>query len=84
MVLPLVPVLVGGVAVVGVVFAIALSGSKDETIGDQIETSITRVGWISEGIVRGSLVTAPIAIIMMTLIYLLIRFISKVTPGGVA
>ena len=84
MVLPLVTLLVGGVAVIGVVFTIAVSGSNDETIGDQIETSITRVGWISEGIVRGSLVTAPIAIIMMTLIYLLIRFISKVTPGGVA
>lgn len=84
MVLPLVPLLVGGVAVIGVVFAIAVSGSNDETIGDQIETSITRVGWISEGIVRGSLVTAPTAIIMMTLIYLLIKFISKVTPGGVA
>lgn len=85
MVLPLIPVLVGGAALVGVVFAIATSAamSANDSIPDQLQGTVIKVGWISEGIVRGAIVTGPTAIIIMTLIWLILGFISRVTPTAI-
>ena len=69
MVLPLIPIAglaVGGLAVTGV--GLAYLGSeiaKDEDIGDKLEFMLIRVGYVSEGVIKGSIVAVPTSLLVL-------------------
>ena len=65
MVLPLVAVAVGGVALAGAGLAVVASIDPDETVGDKLETTLVRVGYVSEGIVKGSIVAVPTSLLVL-------------------
>jgi len=65
MVLPLLGLAVGGVAIVGVGLAVIGSIDEDETIGDKLETTLIRVGYVSEGVLRGSIVAIPSSLLIL-------------------
>jgi len=65
MVLPLLGVAVGGVAVAGLGLAVVSSINPDETIGDKLETTLIRVGYVSEGILKGSIVAVPSSLLVL-------------------
>tara|TARA_Y100000004_G_scaffold185523_1_gene235830 strand:+ start:775 stop:1014 length:240 start_codon:yes stop_codon:yes gene_type:complete len=65
MVLPLVAAAVGGVALAGAGLAVVASIDPDETVGDKLETTLIRVGYVSEGIVKGSIVALPTSLLIL-------------------
>ena len=65
MVLPLVAVAVGGVALAGAGLAVVASIDPEETVGDKLETTLVRVGYVSEGIVKGSIVAVPTSLLVL-------------------
>ena len=65
MVLPLLGVAVGGVAIAGLGLAVVSTVNPDETIGDKLETTLIRVGYVSEGIVKGSIVAIPSSLLIL-------------------
>ena len=65
MVLPLLGLAVGGVAIVGVGLAVIGSIDTDETIGDKLETTLIRVGYVSEGVLKGSIVAIPSSLLIL-------------------
>ena len=65
MVLPLVAIAVGGVALAGAGLAVVASIDPDETVGDKLETTLVRVGYVSEGIVKGSIVAVPTSLLVL-------------------
>ena len=65
MVLPLVAVAVGGVALAGAGLAVVASIDPNETVGDKLETTLVRVGYVSEGIVKGSIVAVPTSLLVL-------------------
>ena len=65
MVLPLVAVAVGGVALAGAGLAVVASIDPNETVGDKLETTLVRVGYVSEGIVKGSIVAVPTSLVVL-------------------
>ena len=65
MVLPLVAAAVGGVALAGAGLAVVASIYPEETVGDKLETTLVRVGYVSEGIVKGSIVAVPTSLLVL-------------------
>lgn len=65
MVLPLLGLAVGGVAIAGLGLAVVSAVNPDETIGDKLETTLIRVGYVSEGIVKGSIVAIPSSLLIL-------------------
>lgn len=65
MVLPLLGVVVGGVAIAGLGLAVIGSIDTDETIGDKLETTLIRVGYVSEGVLKGSIVAIPSSLLIL-------------------
>ena len=63
--LPLVAVAVGGVALAGAGLAVVASIDPDETVGDKLETTLVRVGYMSEGILKGSIVAVPTSLLVL-------------------
>tara|TARA_R100001198_G_C5236125_1_gene214024 strand:- start:13 stop:252 length:240 start_codon:yes stop_codon:yes gene_type:complete len=65
MVLPLVAVAIGGVAIAGAGLAAVSALDPDETVGDKLETTLIRVGYISEGVFKGSIVAIPTSLLVL-------------------
>ena len=65
MVLPLLGVALGGVAIAGLGLADVSSINPDETIGDKLETTLIRVGYVSEGVLKGSIVAIPSSLLIL-------------------
>jgi hypothetical protein len=65
MVLPLLGLAVGGVAIAGLGLAVVSTVNPDETIGDKLETTLIRVGYVSEGILKGSIVAIPSSLLIL-------------------
>jgi len=65
MVLPLLGVALGGVAIAGLGLAVVSSINPDETIGDKLETTFIRVGYVSEGVLKGSIVAIPSSLLIL-------------------
>jgi hypothetical protein len=65
MVLPLLGLAVGGVAIAGLGLAVVSTVNPDETIGDKLETTLIRVGYVSEGIAKGSIVAIPSSLLIL-------------------
>jgi len=68
MVLPLIAAALGGVALVGVGLAALYQIEVSDTdFGEDLETSLVRIGYVSEGIVKGSIVAIPTALLVLVL-----------------
>ena len=68
MVLPLMAAALGGVAVVGVgLAALYQIEASDTDFSADLETSLVRIGYVSEGIVKGSIVAIPTALLVLVL-----------------
>ena len=78
MVLPLVAVAVGGVALAGAGLAVVASIDPDETVGDKLETTLVRVGYMSEGIVKGSIVAVPTSLLVLVVFNQVIKMKERV------
>jgi len=65
MVLPLLGLAVGGVAIAGLGLAVVSTINPDETIGDKLEITLIRVGYVSEGVLRGSIVAIPSSLLIL-------------------
>ncbi len=65
MVLPLLGLAVGGVAIAGLGLAVVSTVNPDETIGDKLETTLIRVGYVSEGVLKGSIVAIPSSLLVL-------------------
>tara|TARA_B100000029_G_C16804058_1_gene677843 strand:+ start:211 stop:450 length:240 start_codon:yes stop_codon:yes gene_type:complete len=78
MVLPLIAVGLGGIAVAGMGLAVVATVDPDETIGDKLETTLIRVGYISEGVVKGSIVAIPTTLLVLILFNAAMKVQKKV------
>ncbi len=65
MVLPLLGLAIGGVAIAGLGLAVVSTVNPDETIGDKLETTLIRVGYVSEGVLKGSIVAIPSSLLIL-------------------
>lgn len=65
MVLPLLGLAVGGVAIAGLGLAVVSTVNPDETIGDKLQTTLIRVGYVSEGVLKGSIVAIPSSLLIL-------------------
>ena len=65
MVLPLLGLAVGGVAIAGLGLAVVSTVNPDETIGHKLETTLIRVGYVSEGVLKGSIVAIPSSLLIL-------------------
>jgi len=78
MVLPLLGVALGGVAIAGLGLAVVSTVNPDETIGDKLETTLIRVGYVSEGILKGSIVAVPSSLLVLLLFNQAIKIQKRV------
>ena len=78
MVLPLVAVAVGGIALAGVGLAAVSSIDPDESVGDKLETTLIRVGYVSEGVIKGSIVAVPTSLLVLVVFNQAIKMKEKV------
>tara|TARA_R100000664_G_scaffold5273_1_gene10100 strand:- start:1378 stop:1617 length:240 start_codon:yes stop_codon:yes gene_type:complete len=65
MVVPLIAVGVGGLAVAGIGLAAVASIDPNETVGDKIETTLVRIGYVSEGVIKGSIISIPTSFLIL-------------------
>ena len=73
MVLPLLGLAIGGVAIAGLGLAVVSTVNPDETIGDKLETTLIRVGYVSEGVLKGSIVAIPSSLLILLVFLSLIH-----------
>tara|TARA_R100000963_G_scaffold25456_1_gene17369 strand:+ start:328 stop:570 length:243 start_codon:yes stop_codon:yes gene_type:complete len=77
MVGPLLIVGVGGLAAAGVTLGVIASIDKEETIDEKVNTALIRVGYVSEGIVMGSIVAIPTAFLVLVTLEMVMRLKNK-------
>lgn len=78
MVLPLLGVALGGVAIAGLGLAVVSTVNPDETIGDKLQTTLIRVGYVSEGVLKGSIVAIPSSLLVLLLFNQAIKIQKRV------
>ena len=81
MVLPLIGVIVGIVALVGLPIAMIAAAPKDDempNIGELAADGLEKIGWISEGIFYGAIKSLPVALVVVLLFNLAGRVTEKV------
>jgi hypothetical protein len=68
MALPLIAAAAGGVAVVGVgIAAMYKIETADVDFGEDLNKSLVRIGYVTEGIVKGSIVAIPSSLLVLIL-----------------
>mgnify|MGYP003660365725 FL=1 len=77
MVGPLLIVGVGGLAAAGVTLGVIASIDKEETIDEKVNTALIRVGYVSEGIVMGSIVAIPTSFLVLVTLEIVMRLKDK-------
>ena len=77
MVGPLLIVGVGGLAAAGVTLGVIASIDKEETIDEKVNTALIRVGYVSEGIVMGSIVAIPTSFLVLVTLEMVMRLKNK-------
>jgi len=78
MVLPLVGLVVGGVALIGLPIAMIATSPNDDNmpnVGEVAADSLYTIGWISEGIFYGAIKALPVALVVI----LLFNFAGKIS-----
>ena len=81
-----IPIIAAGVAVVGLAgvgLAIVAHevANDDDTITDKAETSLIRLGYVSEGIVKGAIVSVPASVLILLLVNYGLKAQKKVVGG---
>ena len=76
-------IVVGGGLIVGATVAVIGKEAiqKDQTILDKAETSIVRIGFVTEGMVKGAIISAPISIMALLAVNYGLRAQKKVVGG---
>ena len=77
MVGPLLIVGVGGLAAAGITLGVIASIDKEETIDEKVNTALIRVGYVSEGIVMGSIVAIPTSFLVLVTLEMVMRLKNK-------
>ena len=75
--LQLIAIAAGGLAAAGVTLGVIASIDKDETIDKKVNTALIRVGYVSEGIVTGSIVAIPTAFLVLVTLEMVMRVKNK-------
>ena len=73
----LIAIAAGGLAAAGVTLGVIASVDKDETIDKKVNTALIRVGYVSEGIVMGSIVAIPTAFLVLVTLEMVMRVKNK-------
>lgn len=73
----LIAIAAGGLAAAGVTLGVIASIDKDETIDKKVNTALIRVGYVSEGIVMGSIVAIPTAFLVLVTLEMVMRLKTK-------
>ena len=76
----LIAIAAGGLAAAGVTLGVIASVDKDETIDKKVNTALIRVGYVSEGIVMGSIVAIPTSFLVLVTLEMVMR---RKTKAGV-
>ena len=76
-------IVVGGGLIVGATVAVIGKEAiqKDQTILDKAETSIVRIGFVTEGMVKGAIISAPISIMALLAVNYGLKAQKKVVGG---
>ena len=77
MVVPLLIIGVGGLAAAGVTLGVIASMDKEEKIDEKVNTALVRVGYVSEGIVMGSIVAIPTSFLVLVTLEMVMRLKNK-------
>lgn len=81
MVLPLIGLVVGGIALIAIPLAMVATAPNDddmESIGELAADGLYTIGWISEGIFYGSVKALPVALVVILLFNFAGNLSSKV------
>ncbi len=73
----LIAIAAGGLAAAGVTLGVIASVDKDETIDKKVNTALIRVGYVSEGIVMGSIVAIPTSFLVLVTLEMVMRVKNK-------
>jgi len=73
----LIAIAAGGLAAAGVTLGVIASVDKDETIDKKVNTALVRVGYVSEGIVMGSIVAIPTSFLVLVTLEMVMRLKNK-------
>ena len=73
----LIAIAAGGLAAAGVTLGVIASIDKDETIDKKVNTALIRVGYVSEGIVMGSIVAIPTSFLVLVTLEMVMRVKNK-------
>ena len=73
----LIAIAAGGLAAAGVTLGVIASVDKDETIDKKVNTALVRVGYVSEGIVMGSIVAIPTSFLVLVTLEMVMRLKTK-------
>jgi len=73
----LIAIAAGGLAAAGVTLGVIASVDKDETIDKKVNTALVRVGYVSEGIVMGSIVAIPTSFLVLVTLEMVMRVKNK-------
>jgi len=73
----LIAVAAGGLAAAGVTLGVMASMDKDETIDAKVNTTLVRVGYVSEGILMGSVVALPTSLVVLLVFDMVTRLKKK-------
>ena len=76
-------VIVGGGLIVGATIAVIGKEAiqKDQTILDKAEISVVRIGFVTEGMVKGAIISAPISIMALLAVNYGLKAQKKVVGG---
>ena len=73
----LIAVAAGGLAAAGVTLGVMASMDKDETIDAKVNTTLVRGGYVSEGILMGSVVALPTSLVVLLVFDMVTRLKKK-------
>ena len=80
----IVAVMAGGGLVVGATIAIIgkeIATGGDDSIIDKAETSIIRIGYVTEGVAKGTLIAAPVSLFALIAVNYGLKVQKKVVGG---
>jgi len=80
----IVAIMAGGGLVVGATIAIIgkeIATGGDDTILDKAETSLIRIGYVSEGVAKGTLIAAPVSIFALVAVNYGLKTQKKIVGG---
>ena len=80
----IVGVMAGAGVVVGITIAVIgkeVATGGNDTVIDKAETSLIRIGYVSEGVAKGTLLAAPVSILALVAVNVGLKAQKKVVGG---